>query len=311
LSIPFEVRALSKSYGKHQAVEALDMRVEEGQIVGFLGPNGAGKSTTLRAAVGLLRPTAGGVKLWGIDVWENRCKALANVGALVETPAFYEYLPARENLRLIARLSGGAPSEEIEQALELVDLAERAGDKVGTFSHGMKQRLALASTMLPKPKLIILDEPTNGLDPQGMAHMRHVLKRLVEEEGITLVVSSHLLHEVQQLCTHIVVINRGKKVLEGSVSELLKTRQPQVKLKVSQPEAAAIALGGSFPEARVREGEDGQLVLEGGEELIPEAVRLLVGAGLDVHWIVPVAETMEDLFIRAVGAEGYDELARS
>jgi len=180
LSIPFEVSALSKSYGKQQAVEALDMRVEEGQIVGFLGPNGAGKSTTLRAAVGLLRPTEGMVKLWGVEVWKNRCEALAQVGALVETPAFYEYLSARENLRLLARLSGGAPKEEIEQALELVGLAERAGDRVGNFSHGMKQRLALASTMLPKPKLIILDEPTNGLDPQGMAQMRHILKRLVD-----------------------------------------------------------------------------------------------------------------------------------
>ncbi len=311
MSIPFEVSALSKSYGKQQAVEALDMQVEEGQIVGFLGPNGAGKSTTLRAAVGLLRPTEGTVKLWGVDVWENRCEALAQVGALVETPAFFEYLSAWENLRLLARLSGGASKEEIEQALELVGLADRAGDRVGNFSHGMKQRLALASTMLPKPKLIILDEPTNGLDPQGMAQMRHILKRLVEEEGITLLISSHMLHEVQQLCTHIVVINKGKKVLEGRVPDLLAMRQPQVKLKVGQPEVAREALGKLLPSLVIQEGGDGQLVLEAGEELIPEAVKALVGAGVTVHWIVPVAETMEDVFIRAVGAENYDELARS
>jgi len=310
LSIPFEVTALSKRYGKQLAVDALDMVVEEGQVVGFLGPNGAGKSTTLRAAVGLLHPDEGGVKLWGVDVWDDRCRALAQVGALVETPAFWEYLSARDNLRLLARLSGGAAGQDIDRALELVGLSERARDKVGTFSHGMKQRLALASTMLPRPRLVILDEPTTGLDPQGMAHMRQVLRRLAEEEGVTLLVSSHLLHEVQQVCTHVVVINRGKKVLEGKVQELLAARQPQVKLSVGQPKAATAALQAALPEVPVRQGLDGQLVLEAGEEVIPHAVRALVGAGVDVLWIVPVAESMEGVFIRAVGAEGYGELAR-
>ncbi len=311
MTVPLEINNLSKHYGKRAAVEGLNLRVKAGEIRGFLGPNGAGKSTTLRTVLGLIKPTSGSVKLWGTEVWPGRRQVLGRVGALVEGPAFYDYLSARENLRLLAKLSGGASAREIDEALALVGLSGRAKDRVGTFSHGMKQRLALAQALVPKPELVILDEPTSGLDPQGMAHIRQVLKRLAKERAVTLLISSHLLYEVQQLCTDVTVINQGKVVLEGRVEELLSEGRQYVKLVTGDNERARAVVEEAFEGITISAETKGELVLGLTAEHIPELVRRLVAAEIDVQTVAPVEETMEAIFIRAIGADGYGELAGS
>jgi ABC-2 type transport system ATP-binding protein len=214
--IPVETNGLTRRYGDLVAVDDVSLSVRSGEVYGFLGPNGAGKTTTLRMLLGLVRPTAGQVRLFG------RAPAtagyLARVGALIEGPGFYPYLSGRENLRVLARY-GGAPRARVEAVLELVDLAGRAKDRYGTYSMGMKQRLGVAAALLKDPRLLILDEPTNGLDPAGMADMRTLVRRL-GASGCTVLLSSHLLGEVQQTCDRVGVINAGRLVAESTVAEL-------------------------------------------------------------------------------------------
>ena len=187
---------LTKKYGRRRVVNSLSLAVNQGEIFGFLGQNGAGKSTTIRMALGLVRPTAGRISLFGVDVARKPLKALKKVGAMVEAPAFYENFSAWDNLRILAAMSGGADRKQIETTLDLVDLLDRAHDPVRVYSHGMRQRLGVAQALLPEPDFIILDEPTDGLDPQGIREVRLLLPRLRDELGLTILLSSHLLHEV-------------------------------------------------------------------------------------------------------------------
>ncbi|HVX47466.1 MAG TPA: ABC transporter ATP-binding protein, partial [Mycobacteriales bacterium] len=211
-----ETENLGKRYGQRTAVQSLDLRVRAGEIYGFLGPNGAGKTTTLRMLLGLIRPTSGTARVLGAA--PGSPQALARIGMLVEAPAFYPYLSGRDNLRILARYAGVRPTR-IGAALEAVDLADRAVDKFGAYSLGMKQRLGVAAALLKDPELLILDEPTNGLDPQGMADMRDLIRRL-GSEGHTVMLSSHMLGEVQQICDRVGVINEGRLMREGTVAQL-------------------------------------------------------------------------------------------
>lgn len=216
-----ELRGLSKRYGQTVALDGLSLTVRRGEVFGLLGPNGAGKTTTIRALLGLIKPNAGEVRIMGRPVAKGPPQVMRHVGAVVEGPAAYGYLSGRDNLRLSAMLAGDGAERNVERLLSLVGLTDRQDVKVGAYSLGMKQRLSIAQALVGDPSLLILDEPTNGLDPRGIREVRRLIMRLAKEDRITILLSSHLLHEVQQTCDRVAIIHRGKLVLCGPVSELL------------------------------------------------------------------------------------------
>src|SRR3954453_4824622 len=224
---------LTKKYRGRARVDRLSLTVEQGDIFGFLGQNGAGKSTTIRMALGLVRPTSGRVQVLGYDMSRQPLLALKRVGAIIEAPAFYENFSGWENLRMLAAMSGGATRSQIEKALEIVSLHQRARDPVRVYSHGMRQRLGIAQALLPNPEFIILDEPTDGLDPQGLSEIRTLILRLRDELGLTIMLSSHLLHEVEQICNRVAIIDEGRLLYEGAVEELVPKSQ-WIKLRVDR-----------------------------------------------------------------------------
>jgi ABC-2 type transport system ATP-binding protein len=280
-----------------RAVDGVSFSVGRGAVYGFLGPNGAGKSTTIRLALGLIHPTAGRVTIGGHSLATQRLRALRKVGAFVETPSFYPYLSGRKNLEIFAGLSGGATGAEIEAALELVGLRERAGDKVLVYSHGMKARLGLAGCLLPKPELLILDEPTDGLDPHGIHEVRALIRRLAAEEGLTVFLSSHMLGEVENLCTHIAILERGRLILEGVLGEL-ERKHRRYRIEVDRVAEAAALLRERFGlEAHLEPGErKGLLVAPGGKP--PEALcAALSAAGFGIRVFAPEQAWLDRLFL--------------
>ena len=297
--VVLETVKLAKNFRTRRAVDDLSLRVYEGDVYGFLGPNGAGKSTTIRMLTGLVRPNRGTARLLGFDVTTRHTDAMRNVGAIVETPAFYKYLSARENLSIFSRLSGGCDRRRIDQVLDTVGLLDRANDKVKVFSHGMVQRLGIAQALLPNPRLVILDEPTSGLDPQGMKDVRELILRLTKEEKITVFLSSHMLHEVEQVCNRVGVINRGKLIAEGEVKELLRHEMDIVEFTVDDSTRAADILG-RLDSLKVLRCEDGRVAVQSPAEFISEANRALVMGGLAVSAIVPKMMNLEDLFLKLV-----------
>src|SRR5258708_501087 len=214
-----------KKFGQRLAVENLSLQVPAGEIYGLLGHNGAGKSTAIGMMLGQVWPTSGGVRICGHDVSANRKKALQKVGAIFESPAFYDYLSGRRNLEILSSYTAPTPRLRIDEVIEWVGLTGRDGSKVRTYSHGMRARLALAQALLPQPELLILDEPSDGLDPEGIHEMRQTIQRLHRELGLTILLSSHFLSEVEQLCTRIAVLNRGRKVFEGTLAETKRNEQ--------------------------------------------------------------------------------------
>ena len=234
---------LGKLYKNRWAVQDVNLEIHRGDVFGFLGPNGAGKSTTIRMVLSLVQPTTGTVELFGHQLTTQREKALAKVGGIVEKPDFYLYLSAFRNMEIAGALTlGRSPEKEkIAETLKLVGLEERARDRVKTFSHGMKQRLGIAQALLCDPEIIVLDEPTNGLDPQGMKEVRELIVRLSREHGMTVFLSSHLLNEVEQVATRMAIINKGKLVVQGSVEELLRESTRKIIFSV-EPRKKALAI---------------------------------------------------------------------
>jgi ABC-type multidrug transport system ATPase subunit len=227
-----QVTNLTKQFKNLTAVNHLSFSVHEGDVYGFLGQNGAGKSTSIRMMLTLIEPTEGNIEIFGMDLAKHRREILRNIGAVIEKPDVYKYLSAYENLQLFARLSGIKPTRKLlMDQLEMVGLAQRADDKVKTFSQGMKQRLGIGIALVHNPKLIILDEPTNGLDPQGIADIRNLILHLSREMNKTVIVSSHLLSEIEQIATRVLIIDKGKKLVEGNASELLDPSQTIVELQ--------------------------------------------------------------------------------
>lgn len=223
-NVVLDVNDLTKVFkNRVKAVDNLSFSIKKGDIFGFLGPNGAGKTTTIRLILGLLRPDKGDVHISSHSVKKDFYKAVSKVGALVEGPAFYDYLSARENLEVFGNYSGGVTHAKIDETLKIVGLAGRSNDKVKNYSLGMKQRLGIAQALINSPELLILDEPTNGLDPFGIREIRKLITDLSKNKGITILVSSHILSEVQQMCNRLLIINKGKKIIEGSADELLNT----------------------------------------------------------------------------------------
>jgi ABC-2 type transport system ATP-binding protein len=215
-----EAEHLRKSYGARQAVSDVSFTVGRGEVFGFLGPNGAGKTTTIRMLVGLVRPTAGRVRVGGHDVGTRREDALRRLGCIVESPDFYEFLTGRENLQHFARMIDAAALARVDELAELVRVRERLGDRVGTYSLGMRQRLGIAQALLGAPDVLVLDEPANGLDPAGLHELRLLLRRLADERGLAVFVSSHLLGEVERICDRIAIVHRGRTLAEGSIAAL-------------------------------------------------------------------------------------------
>ncbi|MDQ3566519.1 MAG: ABC transporter ATP-binding protein [Actinomycetota bacterium] len=291
-----ETRGLTKRYGRIAAVESLDLTVRRGEVYGFLGPNGAGKTTTLRMLLGLIRPTSGDARVLGEK--PGSPAGLGKVGALVESPAFYPYLSGQDNLRVMARYSG-VRSPRIAEVLERVELSGRAKDKFRKYSLGMKQRLGVAAALLKDPDLLVLDEPTNGLDPKGMADMRDLIRRLGKGDR-TVLLSSHLLGEVEQICDRVGVISKGSLVAEGSVAEL---RGKQGLLVRAEPieEAARIAekLVGVEEVAEL----GGALQLTTDPERAAEINAKLVSAGLRVSELRPAGQSLEEAFLELTGGE--------
>ncbi|MDP8968838.1 MAG: ABC transporter ATP-binding protein, partial [Actinomycetota bacterium] len=233
-----QARGLVKRYGRITAVDRVDLTVQAGDVYGYLGPNGAGKTTTLRMMLGLVTPDGGAVKLFGRDPLVEGVRALDGVAGFVEAPRFYPYLTGRKNLELVAALDGGDAVARIDDALDTVELADRARDKVGGYSHGMRQRLGLAGALLRDPRLLILDEPATGLDPGGMRDMRLLIRRLADQ-GITVLLSSHLMAEVEELCDRVVIISRGRVRYEGALDELIATTAGRYELRTTDDARAA------------------------------------------------------------------------
>ncbi len=224
MTVVLQTRHLRKQFGDFVAVEHVDLSISEGELFGFLGPNGAGKTTTIGMILGLLHPSAGRVEILGEEITPEHTDALRHVGALVSTPGFVPYLSGRENLHLLARLYPDVDRGRVEEVLKLVALQEAAARKVRGYSTGMKQRLGLAAAILHRPRLLVLDEPTNGLDPIGMKEIREMLRTLADE-GVTIFLSSHLLHEVEQICDRVAILDHGRILAEGEVSHLLQGKR--------------------------------------------------------------------------------------
>ena len=294
-ALPVEARGLVKRYGEIAAVDGVDLTVRHGEIYGFLGPNGAGKTTTLRILLGLIRPDAGAVRLFGRDPQSELPEALDGVAGFVETPHFYGYLSGRKNLELLAAFDGGDAHVRIDEVLERVELSSRAKDRVATYSQGMRQRLGIAVSLLRSPRLLILDEPTNGLDPGGIRDMR-VLVSALSRQGITILLSSHLLAEVEELCDRLAVIRKGRIVYAGSIEELRARRaSSRFRVRTSDIERAReIAL--RLPGVNEASVDRDELDVGADERTIEELSRALVTGGLGIRALVPETATLEALF---------------
>jgi ABC-2 type transport system ATP-binding protein len=298
---PVEVRGLVKRYGELVAVDEVDLTVNGGDVYGYLGPNGAGKTTSLRMMLGLIRPTAGTVRLFGRDP-EASVRALEGVAGFVEAPAFYPYLTGRRNLELLAAFDGYGANGRIDAALDSVELADRAGDRVGGYSHGMRQRLGIAAALLRGPKLLLLDEPATGLDPAGMRDMRLLIRRLAEH-GMTVLLSSHLLGEVEEVCNRVAIVRSGRIVYEGTIDELARGAGTAYRLS-STDDARALEICASQPGLSDLGHDHGRIVFSADEATAAELSRALVQAGVLIKELAPQTVTLEDLFFSLTEGDG-------
>jgi ABC-2 type transport system ATP-binding protein len=294
-----ETSGLTKRFGLRTAVDGVDLLVPTGSAFGFLGPNGAGKTTMIRMLLGLTQASAGHMRLLGHPVPAERAVALERVGAIVEDPRFHLHLTGRENLRIVAAVRGPEAAGRIAPALARVGLAERADEKVKRYSLGMRQRLGVARCLLADPLLLILDEPTNGLDPGGIQEFREMIRAMVEQEGRTVFISSHLLDEVEKICDAAAIVDRGKIVTQGPIAELaVGGAGHELIVSVDDPERALGVLDG-IPQVREahRSDEGLRVVLTGGPETAAEVNARLVSAGLAVSRLEPVRHSLEQRFL--------------
>jgi ABC-2 type transport system ATP-binding protein len=302
--LPVVARGLVKRYGDIVAVAGVDLTVEPGDVFGYLGPNGAGKTTSLRMLLGLIRPTAGSAQLFGRDPMLLGAKALEGVAGFVEGPRFYPYLSGRRNLRLLADYDEPVSRSRIDEVLELVELRDRAKDRVGGYSHGMRQRLGIAASLLRQPRLLLLDEPATGLDPAGMRDMRDLIRRLASE-GITILLSSHLLYEVEELCNRVAIIRKGSIIYEGTLDDLLATAASGYRLKTRDPERARVLmLGRRGVENVVRDGDE--LCFSADEDAVAALSVALGEARIPILQLVTEAASLEDLFLGMTAGESSD-----
>jgi ABC-2 type transport system ATP-binding protein len=293
---PIEARGLLKRYGRITAVDHVDLTVRAGDVYGYLGPNGAGKTTSLRMLLGLIRPDGGTAKLFGRDPLVEGVRALEGVAGFVEAPRFYPYMTGRRNLELVAALDGGGAAGRIDEALDTVDLLDRAGDRAGGYSHGMRQRLGIAGALLRDPKLLLLDEPTTGLDPAGMRDMRLLVRRLADA-GMTVLLSSHLMAEVEELCDRVAIVRSGRVVYEGALDELIAGTSGRYELRTTDDARAAELAAGRPGVGDVERAARG-LTLTASEPAVAELSIALGKAGVGISALLPRTATLEELFFR-------------
>ncbi|MCW3105195.1 MAG: Sulfate-transporting ATPase [Bacteroidetes bacterium] len=297
-----EVSHLVKHYGKFKAVEDVSFDVYRGDVYGFLGPNGAGKSTTIRTMLSLIRPTSGQIRLFGKNLLTERNYILQRIGCIVEKPDFYKYLSAEKNLEIFARLSGvSVTKSKVHEIIEFVGLKGREKDKLGGFSHGMKQRLGIAQTLIHDPELIILDEPTTGLDPQGIIDIRNLILQLKNERNKTVLLSSHILSEIELIATRMVIINKGRTIVQGSVSELLNAQELIVAFSVNNIEKARQLLANASLDKVIDKIESNSILLHIPQEKIPVLNKLFCDNGIDVYSI-EAKRKLEDYFLKLINA---------
>ncbi len=292
--IILQTSQLTKRYGKRMAVHNLDLEIRSGDIYGFLGPNGAGKSTTIRMVLSLISPTSGSVRLFGADVGSDR-SVLARVGGLVERPDFYLYLSAMKNMEIVSALYGKVDKTRIMEVLEIVGLSDRAGDRVKAYSHGMKQRLGIAQALVANPDLLILDEPTNGLDPQGMKEVRELIRRLNRDHGMTVFLSSHLLHEIEQIATRMCILHQGELVVQGSVRELLNRERIALRIQ-AEPVDLTFALLEEMEWVSAVTRQEDHLACTVAEGDLARTNAALVAGGAEVSSFAP-RRSLEDYFL--------------
>jgi len=285
---------LSKTFGKRPALLPLSLEIPKGQIFGLLGHNGAGKSTTFGMILGQVHPTAGAAYIRGISVQDHRLKALQGVGAIFETPAFYDYLSGWTNLRIFTSYTRVLPDAELLETVRFVGLEARIHDQVRVYSHGMRQRLALAQALLPRPELLLLDEPAEGLDPEGIHEMRHLILRLNRERGMTVLLSSHLLSEVEQICDRIAVLNQGRMIFEGQWTDLMGDAQ-RFRLD-AHPWDQAAALIATLPALTLT---DKILTLPPTHD-IADVISHLVGANIKVRAVEPLKQNLEEIYLNLI-----------
>lgn len=297
------VEHLAKRFGTFEAVKDVSFTVNRGDVFGFLGPNGAGKSTTIRCLLSLIRPDAGKVELFGKSYANERSAILANIGSIIEKPDFYRYLSAEKNLEIFARISGAnVGKKDIAEMLDFVGLGDRGKHKVKGFSHGMKQRLGIAQTLLHQPELIILDEPTTGLDPQGIVEIRNLILRLRTEQNKTVVLSSHQLSEIELIANRMVIINKGKTIVEGAVQDLLDANDLQVRIETNDGNAAKEVILSAHPTTLITQLNQRELEFPVHKDQVHLINQLLVNAGIEVHAIEPKRK-LEDYFMNIISSE--------
>lgn len=297
-----EVSHLVKLYGKFKAVDDASFDVYKGDVYGFLGPNGAGKSTTIRTILSLIKPTSGQIKVFGKDIASHRHFILQRIGCIVEKPDFYNYLSAEKNLEIFARISGvNIPRKKVYEIIEFVGLKGREKDKVKGFSHGMKQRLGIAQTLIHDPELIILDEPTTGLDPQGIIDIRNLILQLKNEHNKTILLSSHILSEIELIANRMVVINKGKIVVQGSVKELLNAQDLIVSFHVDDIQKALRLAQNAGLGLKIDSSDSHSMLIHISQEHIPALNKILCDAGIKV-FSIEAKRKLEDYFLKLLNA---------
>lgn len=308
MSSVIQVQGLTKKFGHHfTAVNDLSFSVNKGDVYGFLGQNGAGKSTTIRMLLSLITPTSGSIEIFGMPLQANRAAIMQNVGAVIEKPAMYEYLTAYQNLKIFSALSGVSKTRvQLLNELDVVGLATRAHDLVRTFSQGMKQRLAIAIAMVNDPQLILLDEPTNGLDPQGIADIRNLILQLSRVQGKTVLVSSHLLSEIEQVATRLIIIDKGCKLVEGDSKDLFDKSKTVVAIQTfNNIEATKQLMQTSWAShVLIERSTDKEICMQLDEKLLPTLHKNLVEMGIGVLSVKPM-HSLEDYFLRITSTPTY------
>jgi ABC-2 type transport system ATP-binding protein len=295
-----KVEKLAKNFGSFEAVRDVSFTVNKGDVFGFLGPNGAGKSTTIRCLLSLIRLNAGTIQMFGKSYATHRYEILSKIGSIIEKPDFYNYLSAQKNLEIFARISGATVStKEIHEMLEFVGLGGRGKDKTKGFSHGMKQRLGIAQTLLHKPELIILDEPTTGLDPQGIIEIRNLILRLKNEQNKTILLSSHQLSEIELIANRMVIITKGKSLVEGNVQELLNAQELTVRLELSDVNKAIPLIQQHFANVEITRINEVEISLSIEKQQVPHLNKMLSDNNILVYALEPKRK-LEDFFMKIV-----------
>lgn len=288
-----KVLDITKNIKKKEIIKGISFEIQSGEILGFLGPNGAGKSTTLRMIVGLSKPSSGTIHICGQSITHNYVKAMSNVGCIIEGPDLYNYMSGYKNLEMLGAMSEGVTKKDIDEAIELVGMEKRIHDKVEIYSMGMKQRVGLAQALIHKPKLLILDEPTNGLDPQGIHEFREIVKRLAKEKGISVLISSHLISEVQLMCDKVSIINQGRIIKNASIDEIISTGE--VFWVLNNPVKGQELLKTHFQTEAVI--HNNQLTAAVDVQSLPKINEAFIQAGIELQYVSAKNRTLEDLFL--------------